>query len=488
MTKSNNKAFTLVELIVVIVIVAILWTIAFMAFQHYTEDSRNSVKITDISLLKTSLSVYNVDNWFYPLPSNIKEIKYNSWILWYQWTFWQYTYNNVPRLNKIPIDPLNQTEYPYSVTKSRKSFQIATVIEWSLLWTDKNNYKLLDKANADYSQNYHAFVTWDFDKNAVTVNNWINCSILTSPSLLISNLPSTNELSSTWVYNFVYDKWSNFPEQYVWVIDDINYWKTFQMSQVYNECSVDSLYKLNLYIHNLSLAFQQLNWDPQFDEIIFKSYTNEYKLKVIDFLQNNWIPVSQSVINEVKHASQDFVFTDTFSWTDWDQLIWLHISDTVWTWDFVASWPSADSYLISSNKLRKNNSTSAPIYVVPFTPITSFDTTLSFKIENFWWDTIKIYSRYIDDNNYYLLTLSSWNYQIIKKVWWTQSQLVNSTDADVTTWKTYTFMLYWNNIIFSINWIEKENIVDNSISSVWKIVLDMNWNNSIIDDFELIYR
>ena len=45
-------AFTLVELIVVITILAILWTVAFISFQWYTKDTRETVRISDIQNIK----------------------------------------------------------------------------------------------------------------------------------------------------------------------------------------------------------------------------------------------------------------------------------------------------------------------------------------------------------------------------------------------------------------------------------------------------
>ena len=48
-TISANKGFTLVELIVVITILAILWTIAFISFAWYSKNSRDSVRIADMN-------------------------------------------------------------------------------------------------------------------------------------------------------------------------------------------------------------------------------------------------------------------------------------------------------------------------------------------------------------------------------------------------------------------------------------------------------
>jgi len=51
--KYNSKWFTLVELIVVITILAILWTIAFISLGSYTTLARNAVRLDGISKVAT---------------------------------------------------------------------------------------------------------------------------------------------------------------------------------------------------------------------------------------------------------------------------------------------------------------------------------------------------------------------------------------------------------------------------------------------------
>jgi prepilin-type N-terminal cleavage/methylation domain-containing protein len=46
--QKNNGGFTLIELIVVITILAILGTIAFISLQGYSADARNSKRLQDI--------------------------------------------------------------------------------------------------------------------------------------------------------------------------------------------------------------------------------------------------------------------------------------------------------------------------------------------------------------------------------------------------------------------------------------------------------
>lgn len=53
----NTKAFTLVELIVVITILAILGTIAFISLQGYSAEARDSKRISDVSNIAKKVSL-----------------------------------------------------------------------------------------------------------------------------------------------------------------------------------------------------------------------------------------------------------------------------------------------------------------------------------------------------------------------------------------------------------------------------------------------
>ena len=54
---NSTKAFTLVELIVTITILAILWTIAFILFQGYLRDARDSVRLSDFKNIQKAFSL-----------------------------------------------------------------------------------------------------------------------------------------------------------------------------------------------------------------------------------------------------------------------------------------------------------------------------------------------------------------------------------------------------------------------------------------------
>ena len=55
--RNTKKAFTLVELIVVITILAILGTIAFMSLQGYSADARNTKRTNDINSIGGSINI-----------------------------------------------------------------------------------------------------------------------------------------------------------------------------------------------------------------------------------------------------------------------------------------------------------------------------------------------------------------------------------------------------------------------------------------------
>lgn len=60
--KQNFRAFTLVELIVVITILAILWTIAFISLQGYSQTAKNSKIAQDIKTLSSAIEIW-ITSW-----------------------------------------------------------------------------------------------------------------------------------------------------------------------------------------------------------------------------------------------------------------------------------------------------------------------------------------------------------------------------------------------------------------------------------------
>ena len=210
----------MVELIVVITILAILWAIAFISLEWYSQSSRDSARLSDMSKIKTSLELFQVVSGKYPDPTEIFSVTYN-WTTnaWEQWFFWEQTFRNVERLDKIPLDPLTDKRYAYSVTNTRKEYEIAWVLETT-------DYALtpINQTNA-WEQVWTLKITWQYNWKTLKLTKGWNTLILAVPTLFCSeeitleqcieekklafnwysNLPSNYENSR---YNHLWEKWN----------------------------------------------------------------------------------------------------------------------------------------------------------------------------------------------------------------------------------------------------------------------------------------
>jgi len=177
----KQKAFTLVELIIVITILTILWTIAFVSLQWYSSLARDSVRISDTNV-KTSLELFSVKTWKYPLPTNWIPITYSGWLVWTQWTVWTSVATNLNQLSNIPHDPSLNTEYVYSVTSNQKEYEIWSVLEQGNI-TQKS---LLNSANAAWD--LLAYITWTYNAISIQTSTWGTTFVLAIPSIIGSNI------------------------------------------------------------------------------------------------------------------------------------------------------------------------------------------------------------------------------------------------------------------------------------------------------------
>ncbi len=173
MKKIQNQAFTLVELIVVITILAILWTIAFLSFQLYSKDTRDGVRIADMNNINKWLVLYQLKWWIYPKPDNFVTISASGTIIWYEWVVWE----NVSRIintNKIILDPLDNTSYVYYTNATNTTYQLLWYLEWNSLTI--NNLISITYAATDYTKRYpkvqwnNIWILLDIENNPITTD------------------------------------------------------------------------------------------------------------------------------------------------------------------------------------------------------------------------------------------------------------------------------------------------------------------------------
>lgn len=114
--------FTLIELIVVITILAILWTIAFMSFKGYTWQTRNAKITSDLTNLHTALSIYKTQNGVVPMPDWALTVTSGGNPITYEWEVWS-TVKGIIKADKNMITPLGNN-YRYAINGTQKLFSV----------------------------------------------------------------------------------------------------------------------------------------------------------------------------------------------------------------------------------------------------------------------------------------------------------------------------------------------------------------------------
>jgi len=76
--KRNILGFTLVELIVVITILVILGTIAFMSLSGYSGNARDGSRVSDLTNIAQGLDIAYTRNGSYPSPTNAFNVTYSG--------------------------------------------------------------------------------------------------------------------------------------------------------------------------------------------------------------------------------------------------------------------------------------------------------------------------------------------------------------------------------------------------------------------------
>lgn len=109
----KQKGFTLVELLIVIVVIAILAAISIVAYNGIQERGRDSQRKSDVAVIQKALEMYHLDNGGYPAcsatpyrPGDTRGSCYT--------TSSGLISALVPKyINSLPVDPINDTEYRY---------------------------------------------------------------------------------------------------------------------------------------------------------------------------------------------------------------------------------------------------------------------------------------------------------------------------------------------------------------------------------------
>jgi prepilin-type N-terminal cleavage/methylation domain-containing protein len=305
-----NQAFTLVELIVVITILAILWTIAFISFQNYTSNARDWVRIADLNSIKKNLELFITEKWFYPTPDNVTNITYSWAIAWSQWTVWDNVITNLARLNKKPTDPLTNSEYTYSITNAKTEYQLSSINEWWLSY----DIPLTNQTYAATLKTATAKVTWSYNEKLLKVSTGGIDYILAVPSIINADLADTSLQSIINNRKLVYNNYQNLPDSYKNTWYTMTWWFNFAPPSNIIEVYTWSLTNLlnsgviqQQFITKLQSVYNTtiLQSEPGIKEILFATSQTQQQTLVWNYITNHvwWITGVNTVVTQTQTYS-----------------------------------------------------------------------------------------------------------------------------------------------------------------------------------------
>ena len=162
MNLQKQKAFTLVELIVVITILAILSTIGFVSYSSYLAWTRDANRISQLKAISEWLKLYST-NHSLPTP-DATSTSIMDWLtqIATQWYAWKNVLETITYSTEW-VDPKDKTYFSYYLTKDKKYFQLMAFLE------EEDN--LQNQALwVDYSKRYPT-VFWDKLWILTTIDN-----------------------------------------------------------------------------------------------------------------------------------------------------------------------------------------------------------------------------------------------------------------------------------------------------------------------------
>ncbi len=306
----NKKGFTLVELIVVITILAILWTIAFISLQWYSSEARDSKRVTDLWQIRTGIQLYQAKEWVVPEPSETKTLIW-SWTtnLIVQWYAWTWVLNNI-RVNNDVKDPLEDIYYTYSTNWVKTKFQLLALLE-----NQETAYNVIPKTYANY-ETRDLYSVWD--KLWILLDSTTNIPIqelgeteldLSTNSTEYKAVFTSNDIQTfSWIT--LYKKYLNLPLSCKEILDN----NKSRWDWVYSIYPWNNIDPLDVYCDMTTdwggwTLIANVNWDPSLIN------SSEWLWNIYD-INANFAKVSNSDLNKLI-LNNKLRFQDIENWENW---------------------------------------------------------------------------------------------------------------------------------------------------------------------------
>ncbi len=471
-TKRYDSAFTLVELIVVIVILAILATIAFLSFSSQSWSARDSTRLSDISSIKKSVEMYNVNAWTYPTPDYAYSYTYSWGIIWNQWTIWDSAYKMLQKnLSKKVVDPLKWSEYDYSLASNKREYQVAWNFEnptsFERSFNPFDSSLLNPKLSALGWTGANVYISWNY--------NWVMLKVFTWSTYYFVPTPT---LFWIWTWSTVYDNtfWS-WKDLLPW----INNVAIFDSSKVYATWS-DNLWTTDITSLMTTIKAAYSTWNvttPAVQAIVSASWAELINLWEGLVRNNLWGGVSSGWNYGWGWSSWPDANTVLLLHFDWDLLnswtnTWTiaNINNVTTTWPgkfgnaAYFNWSSTSLTIPSSNDFNFGSGNfTIDTWVYPFDNWSVADPVLhSNNTSNYLWF-------YSDYDGTPMTTTDTWAASWLK---WPSA-------IPLSQWTHYAVVKNWTNLKIYINWVMKAERNDfnksNFTSDGFVVWAELWWNH-----------
>jgi prepilin-type N-terminal cleavage/methylation domain-containing protein len=360
----NKKAFTLVELIVVVTILWILSTIWFVAYSWYLVWVRDTNRTSQLKSISDGLELYRTKHSL-PLPDDYVEVKANGEVIAYQWYAWKNVLESIEYTSEW-VDPKDKSYYSYYLTKDKKYYQLmwfleeqsetevawlftrANAVDYSIRYPTvygKKLWILTDENNTPIQEIPEIKSAWDID--LATTNSWtvydahINNgrSYTFSGSILNDKLYTLSKPSIYWAPKdcpewFIAVWWDKeFNQKWFCVAknemsytkEDINkYWITLNWSHSYN---YDSSLHLKIVSRSWSYPIAKITQKEAIDACL--SMWKWYHL----VMNKEWMTIARQIEFQNRNWSWWKVWVWwVFRWNNWESpssVLWCQYSPGV---------------------------------------------------------------------------------------------------------------------------------------------------------------
>lgn len=210
---NNTKAFSLAEVLIVVTLLAILTSIGSVYLFQNFEVSRDTARKTNLINITQALDIYQTDIWKYLAPNSSVEVTYSGSTVWSQWVFGEENMRSLKVFwSDILKDPKYDVFFSYSTTNNNTEYQIAGIYEELDDSLGLSTYiKIVPEAHAAVNT---AQVHGDFNGFMVRTKIWDSYSYIATPSIIASDLTSTDVVDIISGEKLVYNEFFNIPASY----------------------------------------------------------------------------------------------------------------------------------------------------------------------------------------------------------------------------------------------------------------------------------